>query len=131
MWDAERTGAAQNLRPALPPGCSRTLQVEPVLVLKLNLKLRCGMQDALGQHESRSLPPGWSETLQVEPVRKVLRTVVVGRGGAVEKAGNVIHLHFEGNWLPINVRPVLWLAPSAQAGVAAGWWGSSMCIEPG
>lgn len=62
------------------------------------------LQDAAGQHESHSLPPGASETLQVEPVRKLLRTVVVGRAGAVEKAGNVIHLHFEGNWLPIKVR---------------------------
>ena len=60
------------------------------------------LQDAGGQHDSHSLPPGVYETLQVEPVRKVLRTVVVGRGGAVEKAGNVIHLHFEGNWLPIK-----------------------------
>ena len=36
-------------------------------------------------------------------MRKILRTVVVGKGGAVEKAGNVIHLHFEGNWMPIKV----------------------------
>ena len=78
------------------------------------------LQDAGGQHDSHSLPPGASETLQVEPVRKLLRTVVVGRGGAVEKAGNVIHLHFEGNWLPIKVCAGLPWQPGSAGHVAAG-----------
>lgn len=51
------------------------------------------------------LASGVSETLKVEPVRKVLRTVVVGKGGALEKAGNVINLLFEGNWMPVKVGP--------------------------
>ena len=49
------------------------------------------------------LESGVSETLKVEPVRKVLRTVMVGKGGALEKAGNVINLLFEGNWMPVKV----------------------------
>ena len=58
----------------------------------------------MGQHDTHRLLPGVSETLQCNPVRKLLRMVVVGKSGAVEKAGNVIHLHFEGNWMPIKAR---------------------------
>lgn len=28
---------------------------------------------------------------------------MVGKGGALEKAGNVINLLFEGNWMPVKV----------------------------
>lgn len=61
------------------------------------------MQAVQGANKNHKLPSGVSETLKVEPVRKVIRTVMVGKGGALEKAGNVINLLFEGNWMPIEV----------------------------
>ena len=65
------------------------------------------MQSGHGAHKTHMLASGVSETLKVEPVRKVIRTVLVGKGGALEKAGNVINLLFEGNWMPIKVQPCL------------------------
>ena len=76
-----------------------------VHVLSMHAHLMLGtLQDTMGQHDTHRLLPGVSETLQCSPVRKLLRMVVVGKSGAVEKAGNVIHLHFEGNWMPIKAR---------------------------
>ena len=64
-------------------------------------------QSSSGSHKTHMLQSGVSETLKVEPVRKVIRTVMVAKGGALEKAGNVINLLFEGNWMPIKVRLML------------------------
>ena len=47
-------------------------------------------------------------------MRKVVRTIMAGKGGALEKAGNVINLYFEGNWMPIKV----WLMS-----ISPLWWG--------
>ena len=52
---------------------------------------------------SFSLPSGVSETLKVQPARRLLNIMMTGKHGAAKKVGNVINLHFEGNWMPIQV----------------------------
>ncbi|KAK9815754.1 hypothetical protein WJX72_009012 [[Myrmecia] bisecta] len=56
----------------------------------------------VGVARPHSLASGASETLQVVPVQKTLHMMAVGKGGGTEKLGNVINLHFEGNWMPIK-----------------------------
>ena len=52
--------------------------------------------------KTHSLDSGVSETLKVVPHRKLLSVAMASRGGGTEKIGNVINLHFEGNWMPIK-----------------------------
>ena len=54
--------------------------------------------------KSYSLATGVSETLKVNPARRLLNIMMTGKHGAAKKVGNVINLHFEGNWMPIQVR---------------------------
>lgn len=54
---------------------------------------------------SYSLSTGVSETLKVEPARRLLNIMMNGKHGSAKKVGNVINLHFEGNWMPIQVTP--------------------------
>ena len=56
-----------------------------------------------GLKGTHSLDSGQSQTLKVSPTRKVLSLISYGKGGASEKVGNVINLHFEGNWMPLKV----------------------------
>ncbi|KAL0018632.1 hypothetical protein WJX77_009530 [Trebouxia sp. C0004] len=55
-------------------------------------------------HPPRSfnLATGVSETLQVNPARRLLNIMMTGKHGGAKKVGNVINLHFEGNWMPIQ-----------------------------
>ena len=55
--------------------------------------------------KTHSLDSGVSETLKVVPHRKLLSVAMASRGGGTEKIGNVINLHFEGNWMPIKASP--------------------------
>lgn len=61
------------------------------------------MQNEDGPQRTHSLDSGQSQTLKVSPTRKVLSLISYGKGGASEKVGNVINLHFEGNWMPLKV----------------------------
>ena len=56
-------------------------------------------------HPPRSfnLATGVSETLKVNPARRLLNIMMTGKHGGAKKVGNVINLHFEGNWMPIQV----------------------------
>ena len=62
------------------------------------------IQNEDGPQRTHSLDSGDSQTLKVSPTRKVLNLISYGKGGASEKVGNVINLHFEGNWMPLEVR---------------------------
>ena len=62
------------------------------------------LQNEDGPQRTHSLESGDSQTLKVSPTRKVLNLISYGKGGASEKVGNVINLHFEGNWMPLQVR---------------------------
>lgn len=64
------------------------------------------MQQVGDQPPDRSfgLSTGVSETLKVEPARRLLNIMMNGKHGSAKKVGNVINLHFEGNWMPIQVR---------------------------
>lgn len=53
--------------------------------------------------KSFNLSTGVSETLKVNPARRLLNIMMTGKHGAARKVGNVINLHFEGNWMPIQV----------------------------
>lgn len=53
--------------------------------------------------KSFSLATGVSETLKVNPARRLLNIMMTGKHGAAKKVGNVINIHFEGNWMPIQV----------------------------
>ncbi|KAK9867090.1 hypothetical protein WJX84_006946 [Apatococcus fuscideae] len=55
-----------------------------------------------GPQRTHSLDSGQSQTLKVSPTQKVLSLISYGKGGASEKVGNVINLHFEGNWMPLK-----------------------------
>lgn len=57
--------------------------------------------------KSFNLATGVSETLKVNPARRLLNIMMTGKHGAAKKVGNVINLHFEGNWMPIQVHSVL------------------------
>lgn len=64
------------------------------------------MQSDLRLMKTHSLDSGVSETLKVVPHRKLLSVAMASRGGGTEKIGNVINLHFEGNWMPIKASPI-------------------------
>ncbi len=69
-------------------------------------------------HPPRSfnLATGVSETLKVNPARRLLNIMMTGKHGGAKKVGNVINLHFEGNWMPIQVtslRPHNWMVSTA------------------
>jgi hypothetical protein len=63
--------------------------------------------DKYGAQKTCVLEAGASETLRVAPVPKRLRTVAPGKGTWSERWGTAINLHFEGNWMPLLVRPCL------------------------
>ncbi len=65
------------------------------------------LQNEDGPQRTHSLDSGDSQTLKVSPTRKVLSLISYGKGGASEKVGNVINLHFEGNWMPLKVCSLL------------------------
>ena len=56
---------------------------------------------------SFNLATGVSETLKVNPARRLLNIMMTGKHGGAKKVGNVINLHFEGNWMPIQVMLIL------------------------
>lgn len=73
------------------------------------------MQESGQPPKSYSLATGVSETLKVQPARRLLNIMMTGKHGAAKKVGNVINLHFEGNWMPIQVQHlclrVFWSCP--------------------
>ena len=65
--------------------------------------------DAAGGRRSPvyCLGNGESESLKVVPATKKLSIVqLTNAGTGAERMGNMINLHFEGNWMPIRVRAV-------------------------
>ena len=68
----------------------------------MNRNSNCAMQSDPRLMKTHSLDSGVSETLKVVPHRKLLSVAMASRGGGTEKIGNVINLHFEGNWMPIK-----------------------------
>ena len=78
--------------------------------------------------KTHSLDSGVSETLKVVPHRKLLSVAMASRGGGTEKIGNVINLHFEGNWMPIKASPTgLWQQQRGKARQQLAWL---VCASP-
>ena len=69
----------------------------------IGLQRCCVLQEDGRPPKSCSLATGVSETLKVSPARRLLNIMMTGKHGAAKKVGNVINLHFEGNWMPIQV----------------------------
>ena len=61
------------------------------------------LQESGHPPRSCNLATGVSETLKVNPARRLLNIMMTGKHGGAKKVGNVINLHFEGNWMPIQV----------------------------
>ncbi len=61
------------------------------------------LQESGHPPRSFNLATGVSETLKVNPARRLLNIMMTGKHGGAKKVGNVINLHFEGNWMPIQV----------------------------
>ena len=67
-------------------------------------------QDGSARTPVYCLDNGASESLRVAPALRRLSFVQFSSAASgSERMGATIHLHFEGNWMPIKVRPCLWV----------------------
>lgn len=98
---ASRLDCAQGGDGLAPPSFSA--KWNRCLLMEASCLTQMLAQNEEGPQRTHSLDSGQSQTLKVSPTRKVLSLISYGKGGASEKVGNVINLHFEGNWMPLKV----------------------------